>query len=277
MKQNISYTISGNGTIHAVIKGVTYSAPQNYPTYTLMRKALNRQDGAGFIDCFNMGKQLPKASGGELTLKMGQYLFRGQPINNALTKRMTALIAQGFDVKPMVNFLTNCLQNLRPEAIEELWLFMDANALPITPDGYLLAYRRVGPAPDYYSLHANPDGTYNKNRIGDTPKMNAADVDPDRNNTCSRGLHFCSLSYLPSYGAGSNGNATMIVKIHPKDIRAIPSDYSNQKGRCSRYEVVDEHTLGDTVDGMSESAVYEVLPQKGIRPRILNFLHKIFN
>ena len=34
----------------------------------------------------------------------------------------------------------------------------------------------------------------------------------------------------------------MIVKINPKDVVAIPSDYNNTKGRTCRYEVVGEYT-----------------------------------
>jgi hypothetical protein len=63
-------------------------------------------------------------------------------------------------------------------------------------------------------------------------------VDKDRNNTCSVGLHFCSKDYLSSYG-GASGH-TMIVKINPADVVSIPSDYDNTKGRTWKYEVVGE-------------------------------------
>ena len=65
-------------------------------------------------------------------------------------------------------------------------------------------------------------------------------VDEDKERTCSYGLHFCSIQYLPSF-SDSDGGKTMIVKINPKDVVAIPADYNNTKGRTCRYEVVAEY------------------------------------
>jgi hypothetical protein len=66
-------------------------------------------------------------------------------------------------------------------------------------------------------------------------------VDEDKDRTCSKGLHFCSIKYLPHF-SDHNGGHTMMVKINPADVVAIPADYNNTKGRCSRYEVVNEYT-----------------------------------
>jgi hypothetical protein len=33
----------------------------------------------------------------------------------------------------------------------------------------------------------------------------------------------------------------MIVRINPKDMVSVPTDYANTKGRCCRYEVVAEY------------------------------------
>jgi hypothetical protein len=65
-------------------------------------------------------------------------------------------------------------------------------------------------------------------------------VDEDKERTCSYGLHFCSIKYLPHF-SDSDGGKTMIVKINPKDVVAIPADYNNTKGRTCRYEVVAEY------------------------------------
>jgi hypothetical protein len=65
-------------------------------------------------------------------------------------------------------------------------------------------------------------------------------VDEDKERTCSYGLHFCSIQYLPSF-TDSDGGKTMIVKINPKDVVAIPADYNNTKGRACKYEVVAEY------------------------------------
>jgi hypothetical protein len=71
-------------------------------------------------------------------------------------------------------------------------------------------------------------------------------VDDNQNNTCSSGLHFCSENYLRSFG----GDRTVIVKINPRDVVSIPTDYDNSKGRACRYEVIGEVGVNpeDTVE-----------------------------
>ena len=61
-------------------------------------------------------------------------------------------------------------------------------------------------------------------------------VNDDKNQTCSEGLHFCSQEYLGSFG----GDRVMILKINPKDVVSIPSDYNRSKGRACRYEIIAE-------------------------------------
>jgi hypothetical protein len=51
-------------------------------------------------------------------------------------------------------------------------------------------------------------------------------------------LHFCSRSYLSGFG----GDRTLIVKVNPRNVFAIPTDYGNAKGRASEYYVVGECT-----------------------------------
>jgi len=58
----------------------------------------------------------------------------------------------------------------------------------------------------------------------------------------STGLHFCSRSYLGRFG-GSN---IMVLKIHPKDVVSIPTDYDDAKGRCCKYEVIGQ--IDDTTE-----------------------------
>jgi hypothetical protein len=74
------------------------------------------------------------------------------------------------------------------------------------------------------------------NSVGQVVSMPRYKVDDNRNNTCSSGLHFCSLSYLKNcFGFGDN---VVILKINPRDVVSIPSDYNNSKGRCCLYEVI---------------------------------------
>ena len=130
----------------------------------------------------------------------------------------------------MVNFMDNLYQNPSKRAVDELYGFLEKGNLPITPDGHFLAYKKV--REDYKDCHS---GTMD-NSIGQVVEMERYNVDDNKDNTCSTGLHFCSKDYLNSFG----GARTVIVKINPRDVVSIPSDYNQTKGRACRYEVVGE-------------------------------------
>ena len=124
-------------------------------------------------------------------------------------------------VKP---FLKNILENPYINASEELYEYLKNMDFEITEDGCFLAYKRVNK-----NLGSIYDGGKTKHVIGQyTEETN---FDTNRNNDCSRGLHFCSKSYLSNYA----GAKTIIVKVNPKDVVSIPKDYNFAKGRCCKY------------------------------------------
>jgi len=149
----------------------------------------------------------------------------------------------------MKRFLRNLEQNPSRTAVQELYDFLESGQMPITDDGCFLAYKKV--RRDYTDIFT---GKFD-NSVGAKPEMPRNRVDDNRENTCSRGLHFCSLAYLPHFGAGT-GNRVMIVKVNPADVVSIPKDYNFTKGRACTYEVVDEHT-GPQDQEWFARAVYE--------------------
>ena len=169
----------------------------------------------------------------EVTIKDGQLWYKDSVIDNSLARRIIKMWKEGHDFSAMLNFLKNLQLNSSSRAVNELYRFLDANDLPITADGHFLAYKNVNN--NYKDKHS---GTFN-NEIGQVCEMERNSVDDNPNNTCSTGLHFCSLEYLKSFW-GTSGH-TMIIKINPMDVVSIPVDYDNSKGRCCRYVVVDEH------------------------------------
>jgi hypothetical protein len=86
------------------------------------------------------------------------------------------------------------------------------------------------------------------NSIGKIVEMERNEVDDNKDQTCSTGLHFCSQDYLPHFGNGYDSRV-VILKINPADVVSIPSDYNNAKGRACKYEVVGEiGNDGDKID-----------------------------
>lgn len=155
-----------------------------------------------------------------------------------LNDRTAALIKRIFDegqpIKYLENFFERLLRNPSYRAIEDLYTFLEYGKMPITPDGYFLAYKAV--RANFRDIHS---GKFD-NSIGKTVEMPRNGVDEDPTSTCSAGLHVCSYSYLPHF-SHANGHI-VIVKIDPADVVAIPTDYNNTKMRVSKYEVVGEAT-----------------------------------
>ncbi len=168
-----------------------------------------------------------------VTIDNGVVLLDGQQMHGTLVDRMVEMHKEGFDMKPLSNFLVRLNKNPSKRAVDELYGFLEASGLPITSDGHFLAYKRV--RADYKDIYT---GTID-NSIGQVVEMSRNHVDDEKTRTCSSGLHFCARGYLKHYGV-SRGNTTVIVKIDPADVVSIPVDYNNAKGRCCKYIVVGE-------------------------------------
>jgi hypothetical protein len=80
------------------------------------------------------------------------------------------------------------------------------------------------------------------------------EVDDNRSNLCSDGLHFCSFSYLGHFGSGA-GNRVLIVKVDPADVVSIPADYNDAKARACRMEVIGE--IEEQKDVLAKTPVYK--------------------
>lgn len=175
---------------------------------------------------------------GRFTVKGGKVFFENESIHNALSERILDIINEGLPVDPWIAFAENLYANPLPAAKEDLYAFLENGKMPFTNDGCFIAYKIV--SSDYKDLRT---GTFD-NSIGKIVSMPRKDVDGDRTNTCSRGLHFCSKDYLPHYGTAF-GNRIVLVKINPADVVSIPVDYNRTKGRTWRYQVVGEITRED--------------------------------
>jgi len=173
---------------------------------------------------------------GDVDVTQDAILYRGEEIHSFLTQRMLEMLRLDLNIEPWAKFMGKLYEHPSAAAREELFLWLTQAQMPITQDGNFLAYKKV--KLDYSSFHRGPDGDTVYNRVGETVEMDRESVNPDRYQTCSHGLHFCSWSYLPHY-YGSQGRV-VILEIDPRDVVAIPADYENAKGRAWKYKVVGE-------------------------------------
>jgi hypothetical protein len=228
-----SYIILQDG-VSMSIDMKPYNVDRSHPNYDKIVDALKSNDWISVEELVNIAKSIVKFCGDKLSVDTdnGIVSYAGEQLHNSLTDRILTMMREGFDITPLVNFLENLMQNPSKRAVDELYGFLEHGKMPITPDGHFLAYKRV--RDDYKSVH---DGKTD-NSVGNVVEMPRNKVDDNKDVTCSYGLHFCSHGYLKSF----SGAKVVVLKVNPRDVVSIPTDYNNTKGRACRYEVVGELT-----------------------------------
>jgi len=211
-----------------------YNITKNFKNYHSVVNAIRNDNWSEVEKLVNVTKSIESFSEGKIEIVNGKVLYEGEEIHNILVDKILSLISQGFTGTSFIKFLENLLKNPSKTAVNELYSFLEFSNLPITEDGCFLAYKKV--RNDYKDIHS---GTFD-NSVGCICKMPRRDVNDNRHETCSTGLHFCSFDYLEKFGNG-NSDKVMIVKINPMNVVSIPADYNNTKGRCCEYEVVAEY------------------------------------
>lgn len=229
----ITASIIGQTFITVMVNGTTHTINSDHTNYAAIRTALKAKDHALVESLINVAKAVTNYVAGRVVIKGGQVFYGDMEVKNSVVTRILTMLREGFDAQPMINFLDNLMANPSKRAVDELYGFLEATKLPITDDGHFLAYKKV--RSDYKDFYTG----LMDNSIGAKPSMPRNAVDDNKDNTCSDGLHFCSLSYLPNYHGGQG--RVVILKINPADVVSIPSDYNNAKGRAWTYEIVGEN------------------------------------
>jgi hypothetical protein len=235
VQQPLAYIFDPSG-LSVFVHGKSHTIRNDHPNYSKIVDALRdkRYDELG--DLLDVAKAIKSYASGKVEVRDGEVFYAGEVLHTTLTNRLLDMMSEGFDIKPLVNFLSNLMENPSRTAVEELYLFLESGKLPITEDGHFLAYKKV--REDFRDIHS---GRFS-NAPGQVLEMARNQVDDKRDNTCSTGFHFCSIAYLPQFSSNSTSDRVVIVKINPRDVVSIPSDYNNTKGRACRYEVVGEYT-----------------------------------
>jgi len=157
----------------------------------------------------------------------------GEEVPTALSNRINKAMQEQFPVKYLMAWYDRMEQNPSFSSKMEGYQFAEHENLPITWDGYLLAYKAI--QSDWTDKHTGKIS----NRIGTVISMDRNKVDDNRSAGCSKGLHAGALPYIRTFGGGSD--RIVIVKIDPKDIVCVPHDSSHHKIRVCRYEVIGEY------------------------------------
>ena len=223
------YLIQGSNIV-VVIGNKSHTISKTHITYNKVLEAIKANDWDIIPDIIEPKKVVLNYGQGNVSIQGETLFWKGKELNTGLSVRMIQMLQEGFPIEPMVNFMENLYKNPSHRAVTELYGFLEKNNLPITPDGYFLAYKKV--RGDFTDCHTGKMD----NSVGQVVEMERHEVNDNKDQTCSTGLHFCGMSYLAHF----SGERTVIVKINPADVVSIPSDYNDAKGRACRYEVIGE-------------------------------------
>lgn len=267
------YMIQGNNIV-VVIDNQPHTISKTHVSFEKIKEAIRNNEWDTVRKIISPERVVIEYGKGRISVQGEKVFWDGKEFHNALTRRMVQMLEEGFSIEPLVLFMENLNENPSYRAVNELYGFLENNSLPITPDGHFLAYKKV--RKDFMDVHSGTVANKPAYEFTDEEKavmplvsgkkkevsvsiengvtvvaMPRNMVNDDKNQTCSEGLHFCSKEYLSHFG----GDRIVILKINPRDVVSIPSDYNNSKGRACRYEITGE--LGVNPEEAFTKAVQE--------------------
>lgn len=234
-KAKPAWLVTNSGSVVIYTNGKVYSADATHSNYKAILAKVKTGKFGNLDKLFDVGKTIEKRSRGTWKVENGQVFFGGKPVHNYCTERIVYFMRADLPFKPLVNFLRNCPKDGPDSSFaEQLYRFMEANQLPVTWDGYVLAYKGV--QEDYTDYRTSKV----KYTVGSSPEMPREAVELNPNKACGRGLHVGGLDYVKQYYGGKH---VMICKVHPNDVISVPVDYSSGKCRACKVTVLSEFDL----------------------------------
>ena len=246
-KINAIYTFDDKKVVTSVLANIgsdNYTADASHANFGLLLEDIKNDDADAFVKHYDIRKAFEDYTVGNVTIKGGEVWYGENRLGGVVVERIFDFMANGLPVEPILAFVNKLYLNPSSRAVNELYRFLEHKNMPITPDGNFRAYK--GLDANFYSITAGKltllQGKANDagkifNGIGETVECVRHQVDDNKDNTCSYGLHAGSLEYARDFAQGK----MVIVEINPADVVSIPSDCNGQKLRTCKYEVVEEY------------------------------------
>lgn len=224
--------------------------------YDHLKELIKKDDEEGIIEFLKPSEKIVKYANDYFFVDERGYLYVNDEPESALPGFMSVklmdFINEDLDIKPIINFWKRLRKNPSKESQEDLYEFLTKHKHPLTPDGCFIAYKKVtkvkGKLMDSHTKTMD-------NSIGKKVTMKRFDVNPDRNQTCSTGLHVASLNYAK----GFSGDVLVEVLVDPVDVVVVPKDYNSEKMRTCGYTVLNEVKLEDEKRDLKPSKREELL------------------
>jgi hypothetical protein len=189
---------------------------------------------------------LRNSANGQFEVVDGNIKIEGEFVPVVISKRIIDFMNLKYDYRPLVEFWKRLRNNPSERSRTELLSFLEQNGIPVTKDGYFVAYKYVNG--DYSSTR---DSRY-VNAPGNIVSKPREECDADSSVTCSHGLHVASWGYV------QNSQNIVAVKVDPTDVVSVPYDYNGQKMRVCRYQVLENISGEYTQPRFEESEKVEL-------------------
>ena len=222
--------------ISLLLGGRMYSIPSTHAEFDAVYAHLKlaEHDFKVLEELVDRPVMMARLTAGMVSVVGNTVYYAGSVLHNSLAVKLSNMLNEGFQAEPWGLFLNNLMENPNKESVKSLYDFLEQFDAPITEDGHFLAFKRV--RDDYMDIHS---GTMD-NSPGNIVEMPRDEVDSNSNVTCSRGLHACATSYLSDFYSDTANGRILVLKINPRDVCAVPSDYNFAKMRVCRYEVIGD-------------------------------------
>lgn len=245
--------IMRDNSITVFVDGKPHTVESSHPNFLELRRAILDAEYDKIPNLVSVEKKIKNMTHGAIDIINGKLFHNGVAVHGVVVEKLFALLKEGAkDAQPLLNFIDRLMQNPSANSVNELYTFLSYKSLPITPEGYFLAYKGV--KKDFYSKHGNSDtvvtsGKVNSsgeiyNGIGEVIEVARRSVDDNKDNHCSFGLHVGSYDYANNW-AGNDGRL-LVVEVDPADAVSVPTDCEFQKMRVSKYRVVSDITVERT-------------------------------
>jgi len=199
-----------------------------------VKQALLIGDWKKVSETIDKASSISRKSNGFFEVINGAVVINGENVPQNLGEKILELHDGDWPFAPFIKFWENLLLNTSKRAVDCLYDFLAKNPeTSFTEDGCFIAYKGVGK--NYLDMHTRTID----NSPGKTVTMPRNKVDEDPNVTCSHGLHAAAWGYANGTAYGKAEHYLML-KINPRDVVAVPSDYNFQKMRVCEYLVLKE-------------------------------------
>lgn len=278
---------AANGNYTILINGVTKTVRPSHPFYNEIVSAIYANDEEslkGLLEDVNktlsveLNNALEEAEIGNLKLSYDNRTGQSTVIYNdnvelpaGISNMLVRLWRHGCkNLEHYSKFIENIMANPVEGSRESLFDFLSVQELPITENGTFIAYKALESS--MYSITGNKstrvllgktdEEGHILNSVGSTIRIVFDDVDTDRNEACSTGLHVGSYKYACDFVR--KGGVIVAVEVNPAHVISVPYDCGCTKCRVSEYkvlEVVENEFSAPEVEVKDDCTVKEVQAQ----------------